>query len=206
MYYKLLSITAFLISISNSSHATVLIDTGSPALTQNGAITVCNNGTWCQQSVALRVTFNQNVTIENIESWLYVSNQGDLTISLYDENNGLPESVVHSTILSVNSFDKGWYQTTPLSWNIDAGNYWTVFEVKNGQSFLGALEFPAPLQLTSAILNDYYTTWTNIETAGGGGLRIIGEVITTVPEPENAAMLMAGLGLLGFAVRRNKQA
>lgn len=169
MRYKVMTVFLFLFSLCQSVQAALVIDTGSPALTRSGGITLCNNGSWCQQSVALRVMFDSSVTIESIESWLYVSNQGDLTISLYNEIDGLPSSLVNSTILNVNSFNKGWYQTNQLLWNVAAGNYWAAFEVKSGQGFFGALEFPAPIQLTAAVLNNYYTTWTNIGTAGGGG-------------------------------------
>ncbi|MEO8442045.1 MAG: PEP-CTERM sorting domain-containing protein, partial [Betaproteobacteria bacterium] len=43
-------------------------------------------------------------------------------------------------------------------------------------------------------------------TTLAGIVRINGGVITpTIPEPETYAMLLAGLGFLGFAARRRKQ-
>jgi hypothetical protein len=40
--------------------------------------------------------------------------------------------------------------------------------------------------------------------AGHGTLYVNFDVVSSVPEPETYAMLLAGLGLLGFIVRRRK--
>lgn len=50
---------------------------------------------------------------------------------------------------------------------------------------------------------DYY--YTVAATGSGGGGFTFGSYIVPVPEPETVAMMLAGLGLLGFVSRRRRQ-
>jgi hypothetical protein len=76
--------------------------------------------------------------------------------------------------------------------NEQAWNYWTgtAYDPNNfiAWAFLNGIGY----QGTSVMRNPFYV-W--VATSGQ---------VTAVPEPENLAMILAGLGLLGFAVRRNK--
>ena len=47
--------------------------------------------------------------------------------------------------------------------------------------------------------------YINVHTASNGGGEIRGFLVSAVPEPETYAMLLAGLGPLGFSARRRKQ-
>ena len=56
---------------------------------------------------------------------------------------------------------------------------------------------------------NYYVNIHNAAYLGGalrGQLEYIGTVSPPIPEPETYALLMAGLGAVGFAVRRRRQA
>jgi PEP-CTERM motif len=52
-------------------------------------------------------------------------------------------------------------------------------------------------------LADSTVTWFSLESAASGGSGITGTV-SSVPEPSTYAMLLAGLGLIGFAAYRRK--
>jgi hypothetical protein len=193
-FYKTASAIAFLISLN--TNAAVLIDTGSPPLTQNGAVAVCNNGSWCVQSVALQVAFDQPVSIQSIEAWLWVKNPGELTASLYSDSQGLPGSFIESTALAVDSTERGWKAVNQLSWRLKPGNYWVAFSVESGQMFDGALDFPAPTKLPAAVNNTYFSNWTNVGGGAGGGLRVYGDTLPAVPEPNSPALVIAGAAVL----------
>jgi hypothetical protein len=67
-------------------------------------------------------------------------------------------------------------------------------------------DFPVTLYrlgYQDAYPNPAYELWTE----AGAPIGSIGMTyhVTAVPEPETYAMLLAGLGLLGFAARRRKQ-
>lgn len=51
----------------------------------------------------------------------------------------------------------------------------------------------------------YYYMVTGTGSGLAGGAYVISSTITPVPEPENAAMLLAGLGMLGFLMSRRKR-
>ena len=52
---------------------------------------------------------------------------------------------------------------------------------------------------------DYYLQATGTATGSGGGNYLVSLNVAPVPEPETYALMMAGLGLMGFVARRRKQ-
>jgi hypothetical protein len=182
----------------------ILVDTGSPALTQGGAVAVCGtcgpNGKG--QSIALKFSLSNSYSITSMEGYLWAGNPGTLTLALYNDSNGLPGNQLYASQFSAVDLG-GWSGTSGTNWLVSPGNYWAVFKVNSEQTFFGALEFPAPIVLPSAVLNDYYTSWTSCGGGCGGGL-IVSGIATPVPEPETYAMFMAGLGLMGLIARRRK--
>lgn len=51
-------------------------------------------------------------------------------------------------------------------------------------------------------IGDYHINLIGFGTGTQGGLYGVGLSVTPVPEPENYAMLLAGLGMIGFVARR----
>ena len=98
---------------------------------------------------------------------------------------GFPDGVTRGTHNSV-------YDTTLNS------SFSAAFIANNGGTALGA---------ETALLNGMNAgrAYLNIHTTAFAGGEIRG-FLTPVPEPETYAMLLAGLGLLGFAARRRKVA
>lgn len=206
------SLLSVVLWASNSlAHGAVLVETGSPATSQNGAISVLGgSGSYgMTQSVALGFSLANASSISSVQGyiWSWVT-PGNFTLALYSDANGLPSTELYSSQVNVPAMALDWYGVSDVNWNVSAGNYWASFEVRSGQSFYGALEFPAPIKLPAAVKNDYYTGWTNIGVGGGGGLIVLGDTIAPVPEPETYVMLLAGLGLIGGIknYRKAKQA
>jgi len=95
--------------------------------------------------------------------------------------------------------------------NIDGGK--VELFLSNGDSnyandvSMGSFEFDSTAvnsSFSSLLAGDYYYQVTGAVMGNkGGGYQLFSEV-TPVPEPETYAMLLAGLGLVGFMVRRRK--
>ena len=211
MFYKLTLVIALSIA-SLSANANIIIDTGSPALTQNGAISVCGKcggpTTSSGQSVALQFSVSDYYDITSIQGFLWQQATGTLTLALYDNVNETPGSQIYSSsfqatdIASAQSGWRGsWAGVSGINWTVSPGKYWAAFEVRNGQTYEGALEFPAPIPLPAAVNNSAWGQWTNIGSGGGGGLLVSGNLVP-VPEINTNIMLLIGLGLFGFIARR----
>lgn len=63
---------------------------------------------------------------------------------------------------------------------------------------------PVGSTFTSLSAGDYYYRITGMSTGTVGGSYVLSSTVTPVPEPASIALLLAGLGVLGFAVRRRK--
>ncbi len=77
----------------------------------------------------------------------------------------------------------------------------------NNDVSIGSFTFDstaANTTFSSLLAGDYYYQVTGVVMGSkGGGYQLFSEV-SPVPEPETYAMFLAGLGLLGFSVRRRK--
>ncbi|MDF0378239.1 PEP-CTERM sorting domain-containing protein [Methylophilus sp. YYY-1] len=135
------------------------------------------------------------------------SGTGDLTIAFFDALNGW----VHSETFTPDQQTKSDIDifTTNISltfspFQLEAGNYAVFFFGKN----LGVLtfnEFDAT-QLIAFSRNGTTTDPQPYIDATYSSAILLSGMLTTVPEPESIAMLLAGLGFLAVLVRRKKQA
>jgi hypothetical protein len=207
MMNKTLSKAVLTIAISVASlsaSANVIIDTGS-ALFNNGAIAL-GNIYGDRQSVAAGISLAESYSITDLSSYFWTDTSGTLTVSLYADSSGAVSSKLYSQSFTISSdrYTKTWAGVSGLNWSVDAGNYWVAYEVLNGQTFFGALEFPAERPLQMVVKNNYYTDWTNHVGLSSFALVISGNSIAPVPEADTSAMLLTGLGVIGFIVRRRK--
>lgn len=108
---------------------------------------------------------------------LYAGNDTDGLISVNDRFNG--------SFVAVSSFSGG------ETWSVDVTSL-VNSSLGSGQYFAARLEAVLP----PSILSGYY----------GGQFFAPTLEISPVPEPETYAMLLAGLGLLGFTMRRKNKA
>jgi hypothetical protein len=164
-------------------------------------------------AVGGQFTLDQGYTITSMEGYMKGST-GSLSARIYDNYFWPPSYTVttpgwqlYKSIFSPGSTTAGWYGASGLSWHLDEGTYWAVFEIYavDGNNFYGAMPNGAPNHLTNEVLRNFYTQWTKTDL--GLGIRLSGtpDNPVPIPEPETYAMMLAGLGLLGFAARRRKQ-
>lgn len=191
---------------SSIAQGAVLIDTGTPSGSTYAPICRDDNyGLHCNNSVALKVNLSQTTNITGVQSYfLYYADPRDITVALYNNLDNLPGQELYNNILSVEG--NGWYGASNLDWLVDAGSYWVSFEVRKGQFFSGGLVITAPNPIESAFSSSYGETWSNVGYEYAAGLILEGTPIAAVPESESYAMILTGLGVVGFATRnKHKQ-
>lgn len=184
------------------AHATLVVDTGVP-----NALVLDGNH-W----LAGQMTFSQALTINSISAWL--NDQGNIasgfagdkfTVALYNNSGNVPGSLVsrargHFTTASGNS---GWNGAFNLNWSVGPGIYWAAFEIGCSDTFAGIAQTNAPNPLAHYAFND----GSGYQAFSGSALGVqVGGTVAAVPEPESYALMLGGLGMLGFIARRKKQA
>jgi hypothetical protein len=113
----------------------------------------------------------------------------------------LPGSELYTQEFSISnsnleSSNKGWFGVNGINWAVSSGNYWLTYEVRDLQTFMGAVEFPAPSLLPIAVKNDFFIDWT-VVNGHGFGLIVEGDLIVSIPEPKTYALLLAGICIIG---------
>lgn len=98
-----------------------------------------------------------------------------------------PETLTSLPGVHLTSGQQYWITVSgdPFSWSDAAWNL-------NSTNDIGLVDYMAP----------YSNTWSS-NTDTRGAYEVLGKV-ASVPEPESYAMLLTGLGLMGFMVRRKK--
>ena len=189
----------------NLAQAITIIDTGSPETTGSGGIGVAST-----QWMGLGVSFDRNYVLTDIMSWFYTSHNdmgGTLTAVLYGDDNGLPGTELFAQDFSIpdpnpDNHIKGWFGVSGLDWNVSSDDYWITYEVRNGQTFSGSLEYPAPILYPAVHYSSFSppgTGWTILD-GHGFGLVIEGNA---VPIPASLWLFGSGLlGLVGMARRK----
>ncbi|MGZ0018761.1 FxDxF family PEP-CTERM protein [Nitrosomonas sp. wSCUT-2] len=136
----------------------------------------------------------------------------NFVIRIFSDLGGIPDTnPIYSFNVgnAVNRIDSGIDDAT---WNIDIYNY--SASVPSTTLTAGTTYWLSVVNDTSGHTDDWL--WENSQTSGSSAFRLgegngwnphgteLAFQISAVPEPETYAMLLAGLGLLGFAARRKK--
>lgn len=71
-------------------------------------------------------------------------------------------------------------------------------------SKVGGISFASGTTFDSLLAGDYKFVISGTATGKLGGSYIVNAAVTPVPEPETYALLLGGLGVIGFVARRRK--
>jgi PEP-CTERM motif len=118
------------------------------------------------------------------------SNTRSAFLEAFDSGGGLLGSAVYYP------FD---WQTAG-TWDTTHAAPWETLSISHGTADIAYVLFSSQANAAGSSRGQggIYAEFDNFNFSGGNG----GGVISAVPEPETYAMLLAGLGLIGFTVRR----
>jgi hypothetical protein len=183
-------------ALASPTQAATVVDTGTP--TGAGLPLVFDASDW----VAARIDVARQTTIDSIAGHLLGGSAGEsFDISLYT-GFAAPDQPLYTATAAYGSSE--WSGASNLAWSVGPGSYWIEFELQPGQtlgsgSLTGALfDVGVAHPVTTATTSDWGFTYD-------ASAQSIGLQVTSVPEPAQQAMLLAGLMLLttlGLARRR----
>ncbi|WP_229008447.1 hypothetical protein [Methylophilus sp. Leaf408] len=217
--------------ISINAQAKVIVDTGPSD--GNLALNIYDKANGDYQKLAGNFFLEDSYKVTDIfASIIYYGSSNPnalINVSVHADQNNKPGESLFSSQLTIPatpltssySPDKvfvahtiEWVGFSNISLSLNSGSYWIVFSGVQGEptdigwGLFGATNrLPTYMYMTDSIVGSppfeiLPHTWGDMGGIGAG-LKIIGTPLA-VPEPENLAMLLAGLGLLGVAVPRNK--
>jgi hypothetical protein len=190
---------ALAFSASAQAASIDLINTQTPAGSNIGANTL-DSANW----LAERFTVNGPVVIDSISVFLTSmdasADQGkSFTLALYNSAGSTPalnfnwadQGQVLQT--SATYLQDGWNGVSGLSWSLAAGSYWLAVEVGDGASSASNLMAPTGATPAAEAVATYVggQRYQAASAADTFGLHI---TAAPVPEPEQWALLLAGLG------------
>jgi hypothetical protein len=205
-------------AIINPAPAELIVDTGAGTSPSGWSISYGSfpglGDQW--QYLAAQFPLSQPATITGVQGWIATIDAGNADFLIYANGaNNLPGTLLYQNTLHLDKtydsnppypLNAGWYGPSGLTWNLAAGSYWLAFQSKD-HLFYGAMpkNSPNPLVREAVWGKDtvadpaYNPGWLPYDL--NLGVRIYGDV-SAVPEPESYAMLLAGLGVIGFIARR----
>lgn len=165
------------------------------------------------QSLAALFTVDEaQATITSVQGWMNWAYGGNLTFSVRTVFQGLPGATLHSTRVAIPATILNvpdWRGVGGLDWQVQAGDYWLVFEGSRGPgsgSMPGSAPNPLATYASSPGLQG--AEWMSAPTLGFG-LRINVSPepppLPAVPEPATAVLWIGGLAVLVAAARRKGQ-
>jgi hypothetical protein len=151
-------------------------------------------------------------TITSVQGWMNWNYGGVITFSVRTVFQDLPGAVLHSTRVALPATTVGvpdWRGVGGLDWQLQAGDYWLVFEGSPGAGF-GSMPGGAPQPLaryasSPGLLGE---EWMDAATLGFGvRINIAPEPpplqeVPSVPEPAAAWLLLSGLAIVAIIAHR----
>jgi hypothetical protein len=193
------------ILVAAPASATLIIDTGPGAIGSGQPALFRSPRSF--QSLASEFVLTEAHKITSIRAYTnYDQLGGSLTaVIMANDGSSTPGAVLHSVAFMAPD-GEGWFGPAGLNWDLDAAAYWIGYVVEVGQTYNGSIAANAPNPLRRDIVNNPSLFWE--ERNRGLSWQIEGSPVSTggVPEPAIWAMLIAGFGLTGAAMRRRRSA
>lgn len=193
----------------NTAYAVSIVDTGEPFSPGIGNALLGSGDGRTHQFLASMFTVTNTYVVGSVSTHLYFSapnwnSAGTFNFKLYDNNAGLPGSVLYaSSLLNVPAAAGGaWYSAQSLNWLIAPGSYWLSLEAE--QSSISVIASAAGTSLPNFALDggsDAPGQWESLQSASPS-LRI--DAVAAVPEPSTFALMALGAVVLGIRVSKQR--
>lgn len=176
---------------ATQAQANVLLDTFGPGNSTIGLnLGIGNNGQGGYFSQAVSFSTTSAVTVDAILA--AVTGTGTANFGIMGDAAGLPSNSFLYSVALNNPVAN--VSLTGLGWTLGAGTYWLAAVANPG--FSGGWDTALrPGRAASDVAFDIPGWSLSVVTPAA-------RITTAVPEPETYAMLLAGLGLMGFMARR----
>ena len=211
-------------------HADILLDTGPGPSDPAGYPVYGPNSPYGNgqgyQSLAGEFTINQSWTISSLSGWMAAAGPAfnfppgpvELSASIYSNapansavygGAGQPGSTLFSAPFALSlcasadqsSCPVGWQGPTALSWSLNPGTYWVVFEGAGNDTGWAGMPGSVPAPMDNSLFLSSGQDWSELYP-GGFGVQISGRSAPAgVPEPGMLGLLLTGFALLGLAHR-----
>lgn len=203
---------AAVLSISTfAAQAATIVDTGHSAGPSGNAL---RNDVIQRQWLAGEFSITDNALISDIQGWLNTSQPGGgtATAAIYTDGGETPGAQLFAasfTAANTGGFD--WKGASGLAWALAPGTYWVALEVRTGDTLAATLGNLAPSPLGNEAQWNAPLVGPGAYTANdslNSAFRIFGTltpVVSAVPEPSTYALMIAGLGLVGFVAHRRRK-
>lgn len=204
-----LALAALPLCTTSYVHASYIVDTGTPPYS-NGGIALTAN-----QSLAGQFTITETYIVESVEGWFGGNVDFTITAAIYSNtgdgsgsggsgfgDGGWPKESLYSTTFMHDAPSAGvnaWDGAYGVSWTLDPGTYWLVFDIADGVTDTTYMPGDAPSPLAKYAYSYPSTSgWTETGSAAKLGMRI-----SAVPIPAAIWLFGSGLiSLIGIARRK----
>ena len=197
-----LLVIGLMLSVPRPADASAIVDTGTPVL---GPLTGWSFYTG--QYIAGQFTIADSYYLQTIEGYFgnqYSSSPGSVTIAIHSagpDNN--PGGVLYSSVVNLAAgvmFD--WFGVSGSNYLLTPGTYWASFIPSAGIQGLQPGIAPLPLaEYAAGHDGSWYENPLNFRDSLGAGVRINADLAPSVPDETSTLGLLAGVSLLGLAMR-----
>lgn len=193
---KFLSAAVAALAFSHPAAAAVLVDTGAPPQHSGGSLISPT------QWLSAQFSLSSAAVVGTVQGFIASLTPGhSLRTSIYTDGGNIPGSAIFSANFVPAVSNGDWQGVSGLTWALAAGSYWVSFETDDPNGF-SYMDNPAPNPLGLEAARNNGGPWVS-NCCYDIGVRIFDAGSTAAPIPETAtwAMMIAGFGMVGGAMR-----